>query len=445
MKDTIFDLVENQIPEGKKGYFALAENAPEPKDNSFLNTVSDYAKTFLKGSIEGLSRLGQMMGPIPSKQGKTEEQELESQTETLNKLFPTDEGFVQKGLRRGLQQAPTAMAFPLGGPVQAGVRGIGAGFAGEGAKELGAPEWLQTAAELTAYIGPDITKKLLEKGSNTEIIKAGRKLGISDEALTLLLQSERKQKWLSKFTPRRGTIKTALEKIKSELQEAYGKVSESLPSKQHLSHESSIKLIDDIEDKLLKMPSGVRSKIKTDFDDLLKGEITGENLINFWSDINHEMGNTSKELSLLKEPIKNALKEISPELIHDFETVNALYSKYFSIAKRLEPNLKTDIMEAVKPLGLLGGLLTGNYGLIAKFSSPYLLGELSKQMLTNPRFQQLSQKMVESMIQNKFSMAKKIVDLIAAEVKKISPDAASEIENISEEDLMELIKKPHSS
>lgn len=70
MAETIFDLVEEEIPEGKEGYFELAKRAPAPKDNSFFSSVSDYAKTFLKGTTEGITRLGRAFGPLKDISGK---------------------------------------------------------------------------------------------------------------------------------------------------------------------------------------------------------------------------------------------------------------------------------------------------------------------------------------------------------------------------------------
>lgn len=444
MKDSIFDLIQDDISEGKVGYLEIAEKAPEPKNNSFFNQVKDYGKTFLKGAIEGISQLGTIMGPLPAT-GKTSRQELEEQTETLNELLPTDEGFTQKAIRRGLRMAPSVVGSPIGGPVQAGIRSVIAGFAGEGAKELGAPEWAQAAAEITIFLGPDITKKLLEKGSNADLIAAARKLGMSDEATTPLLQSDFKQKWLSKLAPRRGSTQTALEKSKSELQKSYGKIQSSDVAKNVLSDKSSINLINKIESTFEKMPSSVRSKIKTDYLDLVKNNPSGENLMNFWADINHELGGSTKQLSLLKEHIKEAITEISPEMVKDFENMNALYSKYFPIAKKLEPNLQTDIMGAAKSLGLLGGLLTGNYQLLAQFASPAILGKLSQQLLLNPRFQQLSRKIVEAINQNKYALAKKTSDLIARELEKISPELSKEVEKLSEEDFINMLKSQSSS
>lgn len=443
MTNTIFDLVEEPIGEGKEGYFAAAEKAPEPKDNSFFSQVKDYGKSILKGGAEGLARFGLMMNPIPYT-GKPQEQQLQEYTEELNRQLPTEEeGFGQRALRRGLQQAPTALAFP-GSTLATLPRAIAAGFLGEGAKDLGAPEWAQTAAELTAYIGPDITKKLLEKGSNSELIKEGKKLGLSDEQLTPLLQSDFKQKWLSKLTPRRGKTQDVLKETKKGLDEAFGKIAEGEPAKKFLSTEGGVKLIDKVEDLFEKMPSGVREKIKADWKDLLKKDITGESLINFWGDINHEFGETTKQLSLLKGPIKEALQELSPALVKDFETINKLYTKFYPIAKKLAPNLNTDIMSASKALGSLVGLLTGNYALLEGAALYYGGGQIAKRLLLNPRYQQLGLKVAESLDQNKFAMAKKTIDAIAHELKKDSPEMSKAIENISEDEIKELFSRRSS-
>src|SRR5437870_10753497 len=110
MNKTIFDAIEEPTLPGKESYFQFAERAPEPKDDSFLNSVKDYSKTILKGAVEGLSKLGTIMGPL---QGPEEtEKQLESQTEMLDEALPTEEGYFQSSLRRGLKEAPTALALP---------------------------------------------------------------------------------------------------------------------------------------------------------------------------------------------------------------------------------------------------------------------------------------------------------------------------------------------
>jgi hypothetical protein len=438
MNNTIFDLVEADLPDGKEGYFEAANRAPQPKDDSFINTMKDYGKTILKGGIEGVSRLGRMMGPLQDNQGKSTEEQLQKQTEFLEKNLPTDEGFAQKAIRRGLKEIPTLVGLPGGSAGQTAIRGAVGGLAGETAKELGAPEWAQSIAEISAFLGPDITKKLIESGSKKEIVQAGRKLGLSDEAITPLIQGDFKQKWLSKLAPRRGSTQAALENTKSELKNVYGKLQESPTSSKALSMPSSEKLIQNIDDILLKMPSSVRKKIGKDYQDLLNKPMTGESLINFYTDINHELGKKTKQLSLLKDPIKNALKEVSPEIHENFETINKLYSKYFPIAKRLAPDLKSDIIGASQNIAILTSLITGYYPTLIGFGGKIAGGKIAQQLLINPRFQQISSKIADAVSKNKFSSVKKLTDILSKEINKISPEVSEKLDQISDEELKEL-------
>lgn len=436
MKETIFDLISKPESSGRNDYFELAKNAPSPEDDSYLNKIGEYGKSVLKGTLEGVSRFGQMFGPLIDKpRGKA----LEEQTESLDKLLPTKEGFGQSALRRGLREAPTALAFP-GSKLSALPRSLLAGFVGEGAKELGAPEWAQTAAELTAYIGPDITKKLLEQGKNADLIQAGRKLGLSDEALTPLLQSEFKQKWLSKLAPKRGSTQQALEKSKSELKEAYSKVQKEFP-KGNLSPEATQDLLGKFKGIFNDIPSGVRKKVSTDLKDLLNKPITGESLINFYADVNHNLGNKTRQLSLLKEPIKKALNEISPEHSKDFEMINKLYSKYFPISKKLKPNLSSDIISAAESIGLLSSFATGYYPTMFTILGEKSAKKLAQQMLINPRLQQLSRKTVNAMNENKYQIVKKLTEEFSEALKDTNPDASNELDKISEDDIKKFLNR----
>lgn len=449
--NTIFDLVEDEIPEGKEGFFHIAERAPEPKDNSFINDVADYAKTFLKGTVEGISRLGKVMGPtydLPSTSegkvnlGKSGEQELEQQTENLDELLPTDEQFTQKALRRGLRQAPTALAFP-GSSLSTLPKAIAAGFSGEGAKKLGLPEWAQAAAELTTYIGPDLTKKLLSQGKNKEIIEFAKKMGMNEEQITPLIQSEFKQKWLSKLTPKGGGTQEILKNTKSALDETYGTLQKSEIASKEISEKANGKLINGIYEFIQEMPSESKSLIENDLNELLNNKITGRSLINFHKDINSLMSGKTKELSLLKKPIKEALSSISPDLAKDFDMLNNLYSKYFPIASKLKPDIASKIISASKTIGAMGalaGTAFGHYQPLMVIVGEQAASHLAKNMLVNPRLQQLSKKMVVAMNQNKYQMVKKLAEAFSDQIRKTSPEVAKELDKLTEEEIIHLLK-----
>lgn len=427
------------LPEGKQGYIKYAENAPELKEDSWSNTLKEYGKTILKGTAEGVGKLGRAFGP-----SDLNPHALEEQTANLNKLLPTeDESFGQKALRRGLNEAPTAMATGGASLLSSGARALAAGVLGQGAEELGAPEWVQTAAELTAYLGPDITKKLLSAGKDKDIIDAARKFGLTDEQITPLIQSDFKQKWFSKLTPRRGETEKALVNTYEGLGTAYNGLAKGERAALEIAEKDNGKLINGLFEKLNEIPREIRGKIEADLDDLLNNKITGRSLINFWKDINSKHSADKAHLGTLKEPIKEALKSVSPQLEKDFEMVNKLYSRYYPIAKKLKPNIGTDIVGAAEALGIMGsgiGIVFGHYPSIAAIVGEQGARHFAKNMLINPRFQQLGKKMVVALNENKYTIAKKVIEEMRDLISKYDPEASKKLQGLSKEEFEQLLK-----
>lgn len=406
----------------------------QENEKSYLEKGLDFGKTLLKGAVEGVGQLGRIMGPLET--GKSTSQQLEEQTEFLEEKLPSEENFVSSSLRRGLKEAPIAIAS-LGG-AGALPRSLLAGFFGQGAKELGLPEWAQSAAEITAYIGPDITKKLLEKGSNAQLIQEARKLGISDNQLAPLLNSEFKQKWLTKLSPKRGTTQKALSSTKEQLQSSYKAIQKSETSTLPISKQAEEGLSKGIFTAFEEMPAEVRGLVEKDFIDLLNKPITGESLMNFYADVNHNLGPSSKQLSLLKKPVKEAIQSISPQLGKDFNLINDLYSKYYTISSRLKPDLVSDLISAGEALGLGTSIVLGHYPSLLTILTEKSAKKLAQQMLINPRFQQIGSKFVDALNQNKFTVAKKLMDSLGLELKKDFPEVYDLFKSIKKDDFDKL-------
>ena len=444
---------KNNIEEEKKlsNFERLKQKIGESSER-FKQGQNNFGKTLLKGTLEGVSRLGKAMGPTYEKPkikdgkiilGRDSKQELESQTENLNELLPNNEGFFEKSVRRGLQNAPTALAFP-GSKLENIPRVLSAGIAGQSAKELELPEWAETAAELTTFIGPDLTKKLLSSGKNKEIIEFAKKMGMTDEQITPLIQSNFKQKWLSKLAPKRGSTSEALENTKEGLNKVYGTIQNSSKAGKEILEKDNGKLINGLYQKLDEMPRTVRSLIDKDLGDLLDNKITGKSLINFWRDINSKYGSDKKILSTLKEPVKEALASISPDLAKDFEMVNKLYTKFYPIAKKLKPNLMTDIIGASEYIGGAGSVLSaimGNYQPLLGMVGERAARKIAQQMLINPNLQQISEKMVLAINQNKPMVVRKLANSYAQIIGKYSPEYAEEIKNMGENQYKEFISE----
>ena len=426
MEENIFDLVSE------------SGNIELPKDKSYLNDVKEYGKSILKGTAEGLQRLGSIMGPTSDIYGTPSSVKQQEFTQQLENILPSNEpeSYGQRAIRKGLGQAPSALAFP-GIGIEQLPRSIAAGFLGEGAKDLGAPEWAQTASELTAYIGPDITKKLLSSGNNKQIIDNARKLGFTDEQITPLIQSNFKQKWLSKLSEKRGATEEALKGTHGALSESWGTLAKSPKAAQEISERSNAKLINTIYNQLSEMPREVQNKILPDLNDLINNNITGRSLINFYKDINFKSGGSAKELAHIKGAVKNALASISPEIANDFGIVNDLYSRYYKISEKLKPSMASDIVRAAETIGVMSsiaGLFFGHFEPLLAIAGEKGARKIAQQTLINPRFQQLGTKMANALNESKFTVAKNLSKEMANLIKKDSPKIAEDLEKLSEED-----------
>lgn len=427
---------------GQRGLFEMARDMDSPKERGYLDDATDFGKNILKAGLQGVYKFGRMLGPTsgPETWGKSEQDLQDEFAGGLDELIPSEEGgFVTKSLERGLKEAPSMLAFPGGSAAQTAIRTGLAGFLGEGAKELGAGEGAQTIAELSAYIGPDLAKRLLASGSNKEIIEYARKLGLKDAEITPLIQSDFKQKWLSKLAARRGKTQEALSNTREALGRTYGDLRSSEAAKTALSDTQSTDLVKSLQDKLFDMPDKVRETISADMRDLVSKPITGDSLINFWQDINANLSEGTKQLSNLKDPIRNALARLNPGLANDFEWANKLYGKYQTISSRLKPNLMTDIMGASQALKTLGGVTFGYYPILVEAAGEQAARTLSREMLLNPRFQNLSGKMVSAINQNKWQAVKKIRDSMIAEVKDVSPEIAKQLQAVDLDELEWLV------
>lgn len=434
---TIFDLAQPDPGEGQEGYMEIAARAPSPKDNSFFNVAKEYGKTAIKGLTEGFGRLGSVTGPlIADIPLKDYSKELTSQ---LEERFPTEgEGFGQKALRRASKELPSALTFGFGGPLGTAAR-VGAGaLGGQFVESLGGPEWAQSAAELTAYIGPDLTRKLLSSGKNKELIDAARKFGMTDNQIAPLIQSENKQRWLSKISSKIGSTQERLKQSYKGIGDSYNALRDSPAGKTRISPVQTESLIESLDDVLKKMPNSVRQKIKGDMKDLIDTPMTGESLMNFYADINHELRGNTKQLSLLKEPITKAIGSISPEFAKDFENVNKLRTRFGAISSRLKPQLHDQIINAVESLGVaagaIKGLLFGDYTWLVGALGEKAGRKLASEMLTNPRLQQLGKKMVVAINENKYPLALKVTEDMRREMENLSGGSSKYLPSLSMEE-----------
>ena len=447
---------------------------------SLLNSVP-------RGLIDGVIRFGRTLGPLPdqpdmfSPEGevvKGEKYDHEKIAALLDEWFPTDDEFLPNVIKEAGKVLPTALAVPSLG-VGAGpsvlsnvTRAVAGGALGEGAKEVGLPEWAQTIAEIAPWLTPNLSavnqespsiggalakleqstpgwaKKLVSKygpkflkkpmeeliesgASRKETLEFARSAGMKEAEIAPLLQGEMKQKLLSKLASKGESTQSKLRATQKSIGNVFNSIKESPSAQKVFTERQSTKLVKGLQDRFEQMPASVRSVVQDDFQQLLKGDMTGEKVIKFFRDINHELGSKTKQLSTLKDPIKKSLMEIDSELGRSFDMTNKLYGKYSEIAKRLKPSEHDKLYAAGKGGMALSSLLTGNFGVIKLLATYEGARKLSEHMLTNPRLQNLSTKMISALNQNKFQVAEHIKRQMIDEVKEVDPRVAKALQELN--------------
>lgn len=313
---------------------------------------------------------------------------------------------------RGAEFVGEGLALP-GGGAKALASLAGAGVAGQSLREAGAPEGVASAVEIVGSILPSAISKKLVPGSakSKEIVDAGRKLGLSEAQITPLIQGESKISTLSKVARKGTKTKELFSSIKDSLGDAYKNIKSSVSNAGPISNNSQQKLLNGFSDvysdlqKTLKPSPDKQAALDFIYDTidrLNKNGTTPEELINFWQDINKSVKWNSiqggkKSLARLKEPILEVLTDVAPQAAKDFEMANSLYSKFSQISKKLKPDIVDSIINKGEILALgpsAVAFMTGNPWAFAGLASESAIRTLGREMLINPYFQNIANKLV---------------------------------------------------
>lgn len=438
---------------------AAQENKKKENQFSFLQTVRDIGEQVATKGLSGavgaygniLDATGLQLKPgqsLPGEQArnsaqfqvleKLERGEVPSANElmllsdddigTINRLPTSKE--VQKEIENitGIGEGKTSLgrvagrgaefvgegALTGGGSKALTALGL-SGLAGQTLRETGASEMAATGVEIGGALLPSVvSKKLLPTGTTQkQLVDAGRRIGLSEAQITPLIQGEKKTAAFSKLGKKGSKTKKLFSSIKEQLGDSYNNLKNSNAAKVKIPTSQQMNLsreFGNIRRDLSKTlaPSPDRQAaldfIDKAFDGLLQNNITPEYLINFWQDINksvkwNSINGGKKALAQLKKPVLEALEKTNPALAKDFEMTNQLYSKYAQISKKLKPDIvdsflnKGEMIAAI-PSGM--SLVMGNPWPLTGLATESAVRLLGREMLINPYFQNISNKLVKN-------------------------------------------------
>lgn len=406
-----FELIEDDQP-NVNGKFELIEEGPS-RTRSLVSAP-------VKGAVKGAHNLASLSDPFKALLGLNEMTSL--QKKALEMALPTQDNPLEKGLERAGKIAVSA----IGGPESLLARGArtAAGAAlGQVAEESGAPEWAQSLAELLAFVSPKPGKGLLPKKSQTEAVEFLRSKGLTDQEITPLLKSEKRIRTLGRLSKKGDKTETLTKGISNKLGESYD-ILKNQGSDKFLKGNDIIQFDDKLSDTLNKIRPRFARLIEKDVEALRNKGISQKNLIDFYQDINDIVGaekGGKAVLGTLKAPIMEGLQKIDPKAAKEFSKLNEFYAKKAVLSKALKPDMIDNWLRKGKVYASIAGLATGNLAFLKGALGQEIGSRIFRELLINPRLQNLSDQMLKAIKNNKIPVALETYKAFQKELNKTNP------------------------
>lgn len=314
-------------------------------------------------------------------------------------------------------------------PRAATALGIGEGV-GEAAIESGAPQEVGTAIKVGSSLVGSKSPKLIGTKKQKPIIDFLRKNGFTDNQITPLIQDPRKVSIISKVALKGG--KPA--KISKDLQEALGGIYDTIRTEGDiigiLTQPEKINVTNDLYSIRNKIPLKWQRLINPIINRFENSKGSASDLVNLYQDVGAEVAGQQGGkaiLGLFKDPATEGLGLIKPQLASDFRLTNELYGLNKKFGKSFKPNIwnALNIGQAVE---FIRGLVTFDLGSLAKDVGIATARKLSTQLLTNPRLQNITKRIISNVTANKSNLVISGVKNLIKEVRKTDPETAAQIQ-----------------
>lgn len=393
--------------------------------NAEIPGVKSRTHALLQGVGKGIGNIASyspVHGPISNT----------AQEKILEGLFPAREEAPERFTKRIAQGLTEGSVL---GPQMAVLSGAGEALA-QTAEEIGAPPWVQTVASLIPFLkGGGGLKGLIPKASQKEAVAFLKSKGLTDKQITPLLQPEKKLQRLGKFARKSESTRLDLKEAKSKLGKGYEAL--RLAGKEIPLERSKVTpFIDKFTERFDDLTPEFQKKVRPLAKELTGKPINIKTLMDFWSDLNSKMGEASVKgfkggksvIGIMKEPVARALKDISPEAYKEFEQLNKFYAKTAQTWPHIAPKTIDDIIDLGEALGIGGAL--ASYPFNASKSNSILLKtlgvtgmrELTRALLTNPKWQNLSLRMGKALSKNQMGVYQKLWNYFKRDIEKKFPD-----------------------
>lgn len=351
--------------------------------------------------------------------------------------LPMEQSPLYEGIERGARLLPGVALGGGGVPAILGRTALSAA-AGQGVKELGGSETAQNISELIGGGLPNLSKKIpAATAKQAQLLDFGRKMGMTEAELSLTLGKRGgASDFVQSIASKGGKTARAFDNTKAALGRVWDTLKTSPEAKQQLAGKESSLLINDLSKKLSRLPDIQREMIKKDFQELIGSKMTGDDIINFWQDLNYYIRKGEGGLGVLKDDLQKALNTISPQFGKDFEMTNQLYKNFSQLAEKMSPDIAESLLNAGEKGLMVSAITTGNYPLMQKLIGPLGARKLAAEMVTNPRLQNISERWLNAVERNIPTAVKKTYDQLVIEIGKNNAEAAAMMSAMDMEDFL---------
>lgn len=373
----------------------------------------------LKGAVKEFADITELLQKVPLPKGNLRPAQIRRFAE---ETFPTLEKEPEKFLERAGRVGTGALLSP-GGLATKGIRTLAGTALGYGAEKLGAPGWAQAIAESLPFFYSG-GKKIPLKPEQKKLGEFLRKQGLNENEITPLLKTpEQIERW-SKLASKGKKSRDLMDSIYQKTGHIYDTITDSASklANPYMDPSTSKNFIGQMTKITQDMPSKYRNLIKQDVKDLVKDGGSFNGLKNFYADINAVIGGEHGGRAIVgrfKEPIINAMEKIDPLLANDFRLATDLYRTRANIANKvLSKKQVEDLMDVGEIYGLGAGIFNRDIGLLSKSLGLVGARKFAREMLINPRLQNIANRIGVALKNNNLTIAKKMIEAFKDEISK---------------------------
>lgn len=313
----------------------------------------------------------------------------------------------------------------------------GSSYLGEkGSEILGLPKEQQKMVGNITGILPLIAKGQIrptEKEAE-ELYETGKKIGLTEEQLTPLLNLRTKKvvegtKLHDLLTDTKSILGKSYDDLKN-----LPSMNKNLPLKNRVN---LIKELDGIKTEISHIPAPTpEQKAAISYiDEAINGiknnkGTTGKGLINLWQGINKEFGGTTgTRLEGLKNSIGNAIHSSDPQAFKEYKHINDLYERMKSFRQIGQDKIDKFVKSGGKVAGAVIGFHVGHIpGALLGLASEKAVEKISEKLLLDPNWQNITKTSLKALVNNSPKIAQMAITQLENKVKEEMPDEYKEID-----------------